>query len=141
MESVTMKLEKKPTNILLTSDFQLELKFLNKLLLKTQGQRRGILNLKIPYPFSVGDELEFRYKKFNEQLIFCKELIHEFIPIDQQKVYLNKLEYSPIQLLMQNIDQAIITEVSLLVTTYKDTIAVGPQSVFFVKRKQNNIMK
>jgi len=120
------KLQKKPKHILLTKEFSEELEYLSKVLLQTQKERRGILNLQIPFPYSVGDELEFRYKEFTRLSLLCHIIINQYVPEAERMKYRHELLLSPLQILIQNTDRAKLERISHTMKIYIDDLALGP---------------
>lgn len=57
---------------------------------------------KIPMPYSMGNELEFRFWQYDIQKKLLTKIILEYVPADKQKELLESLPKSPIEELSKN---------------------------------------
>lgn len=84
--------------IYLHPDFFNELDKITNFLFRAQPERKILFKRLIPYPYSMGDELEFRFKEFITITNLCLELI-ETLPEEKQDQYLERLHESPLIIL------------------------------------------
>lgn len=109
------KLQKKPKTILLTKKFGKKLETVDQVLRSTQYGRSGFLNLKVPYPFSVGDELEYRYEQYSILKTLIKQLLQTYVPIQERSVFLQYIDKSPMEDLISTIQRNPYLTSTLLV--------------------------
>jgi hypothetical protein len=86
-----------------TNTFCKEIDLLNKLLKDSQLERKKYLFYEIPYPYSVGNELEFRYNNFEQLQYLLKEIINDYVPDEIKERYLKRISVSPIDILIKNL--------------------------------------
>lgn len=94
--------KKKKKQIYLTEMFYNQLEDITKLLFETQPERK-ILKRLIPYPYSAGDEIEFRYNAYDDMRLICFEIINQ-LPYKKRLELINKIPDSPLQKIIKEFE-------------------------------------
>ena len=93
---------KKRLQIFFPKQFARTIKEGQQILLTTQKEHNRFFLNKIPLPYSIGNEIEFRFCQYKELKKLIIEIINEFIPESERDKYLVLIPQSPIEILHKN---------------------------------------
>ncbi len=72
------------------------------ILTETQKDHFRFFLNKIPHPYSMGNEIQFRFEEYKQLKLLLKEIIEKFIPYLEQEKYVLRIPVSPIEFLTIN---------------------------------------
>ena len=93
---------KKRLQIFFPPDFVKIIKNGQNLFILTQKEHDRFFRNKIPRPYSMGNEIEFRFLKYQELKEDFKEVIYKYVPEAKRQFYLAHLPESPMEILKNN---------------------------------------